>query len=60
MIWVSFKILTAASIKVTVFCSRADRVGSKYVRNVDQFLPDYTAHHPRTQPTSAAIYYSVI
>jgi hypothetical protein len=32
---------------------RLDDGGSKYVWKVSQFLPDYTAQHPRRQSSSA-------
>jgi hypothetical protein len=31
---------------------RPEDGGSKHLRNVSQFLPDYTALHPRRQPSS--------
>jgi hypothetical protein len=31
---------------------RPDDVASKHLGNVGQFLPDYTAQHPRRQPSS--------
>jgi hypothetical protein len=32
-----------------------DDGGSKHLRNVGKFLPDYTAQHPRRQPSSSFI-----
>jgi hypothetical protein len=44
------EVLTASSVKMAVFC-QGDDGGSKFLWNVGQYLPDYTAEHPRRQPS---------
>jgi hypothetical protein len=57
---VRLQVLTAASLKMTVCwhvdtcrrnCAVSDS-GSRHLWNVSQFLPDYTAQHPRRQSSS--------
>jgi hypothetical protein len=44
--------LTDVSEELTASIIRAMSGGSKFLRNVGQFLPDYAVQHPKTQPSS--------
>jgi hypothetical protein len=45
-------VLTLLNLRVCYWATSPDDGGSKNLWNIGKLLPDYTAQHPRSQPTS--------